>query len=726
MSSLQGNSFRPSSGIRTCSWTVAVAIALAGCTSTAKQQNPNGSGGDPGSQGGSSTSGGAGGSASGGRSGSGGAVGGAGSGGRASGGSQAGGSQTGGGGAGGGGAGGNAGSGGSSGGSGGSAGADGSGAGGNVGGTSGTPIVSCESGQTACWGTCVDLQADIKNCGKCGTVCASAECNAGVCKTVKACFARTKVSSPMVADFESYDGTTALDAWAWAFNAPSGSADAVYAGLYKSWESSSSAQLTMSTSGYDSSKYAADAKNTSATQWEGLGMWMSCVDASSYQGVSFWVKGSTPTDTATFSVSTEATMPPDAKDAAGGGTCTSGTCASPSVEFPVTSSWSQVMVTWDTFTAGTANGADVTTTGKDITGMSWSPNLKWVQNGDAGWVPSPGPYELAIDDVQFLSGSTCSEGQELCGLGCVDTSTSSLHCGKCGNACESPRTCSSGKCACPSGYTECDGTCVDVKIDAQNCGGCGKACTGVCSGGSCQESTCKANMTAQNKTSTSGASITLGKYWVNNNQWGTSGASGSQSIWSTCSSGNTIGWGTSWSWSGGSSAQVKSFASAVLGWQWGWKIANTGLPVQLSANKTITCGWTYRVQPGQTIDIAYDMFTHTSSNAGTNDDPADEIMIWLYRSGGAAPIGGTVDTVNIGGSSWEVHQGNNDRWNVISYVRTNNADTGATLTISDFLKDATSKRSLSSSKYLSTIQAGTEIFVGSGQLDTDQYYCTIE
>jgi hypothetical protein len=232
-------------------------------------------------------------------------------------------------------------------------------------------------------------------------------------------------------------------------------------------------------------------------------------------------------------------------------------------------------------------------------------------------------------------------------------------------------------------------------------------------------------MAQQNKTSTSGASITLGKYWINNNLWGASGASGTQSIWSTCSSGNTIGWGTDWTWSG-SAGQVKSYASAVLGWQWGWKISGTGLPVQLSANKTITCGWTYRVNSGQTIDIAYDLFAHTLSNPGTNDDPTDEIMIWLYRSGGAAPIGGTSATVTIGGTSWELHTGRNNRWNVYSYVRTSNADTGATLAISDFLRDLTTSRGFSSSKYLSSIQAGTEVFLGTGRLDTDQYYCTIQ
>jgi hypothetical protein len=44
----------------------------------------------------------------------------------------------------------------------------------------------------------------------------------------------------------------------------------------------------------------------------------------------------------------------------------------------------------------------------------------------------------------------------------------------------------------------------------------------------------------------------------------------------------------------------------------------------------------------------------------------------------------------------------------------------------DFLKDVVSKGWMSSSKYLTSIQAGTEVFVGTGRLDTDSYYCTIQ
>jgi hypothetical protein len=586
----------------------------------------------------------------------------------------------------------------------------------------------CPDSKAVCGSLCADLQTDSKNCGKCGAGCPSGTCTAGVCKKVKDCYVKTPVTTPLVADFESYDGKTAADAWGWAFNGAAGSASAVYAGLYQSNDGTGSPQMSIAGPGNASSKYAANFSNTQASKYGGqVGMWMGCIDASGYQGVSFWVKGSTPTNKATMNVATEGTTAPDKTDAAGGGTCTTEPCTQASAEFDVTSTWKQVMIPWETFKPGAANGADVKLTGDKVTGMSWNAGLVWAAAlGDAGYAPVPGAYDVAIDDVQFIGATACSGSLKLCGTGCVDTSTNAVHCGACGNACTGSRTCSSGTCVCPSGYTDCNGDCVDPKIDAQNCGGCGKACTGVCSAGSCQASTCTADMPQQNKTSTSGASIVLGKYWLNNNLWGASGASGTQSLWSTCSSGNTIGWGTEWTNWTGSAGQVKSYDSAVLGWHWGWKVSGTGLPVQLSANKTITCGWTYRVQAGQAIDVAYDLFAHGTANPGSNDDPTDEIMIWLYRSGGAAPIGGTIATVNIAGTSWELHQGKNNRWNVYSFVRSSNADTGATLSLSDFLKELTANRGLATSKYLTSVQAGAEVFLGSGRLDTDQYYCTIQ
>jgi hypothetical protein len=569
------------------------------------------------------------------------------------------------------------------------------------------------------------MQTDAKNCGKCGTICASGICTAGVCRPVKDCYQKTTLGTPLLVNFDTYDGTNPVTNWVFAFNAAAGASNAVYAGFYEYDDGTGTPLVSMPASGANASKYAISISNTQASGWGGaLGMWMGCIDASAYQGISFWVQGTTPTGKASLSFSNPETTVPDTTGY-GGGTC-SGVCKSPYIDFPVTTTWTQILVPWGTFVSGIANGANVTSTGNSISGLTFNVSLNYVAApGDAGYVASPGAYNLAIDDIEFIGNTACSTGLTICGTGCVDTQTNNVHCGACGNACSATRSCQAGKCICPATYTDCSGECVDTKIDVQNCGGCGKPCTGICSAGSCQASTCTSGMSQQDYTRTTYASITQNKYWINNNLWGISGATGWQGIWDTCTSGNTIGWGTDWNWSG-TSNQVKSYASAVLGWHWGWKINGTGLPVQISANKNVTCGWTYRVTPGQTIDVSYDLFAHNSTNPGYADQPTDEIMIWLYKAGGAGPIGGVDSTTSIGGASWEVHKGSTGVWNVYSYVRTTNATSGATLNLMDFLKDVVSKGWMSSSKYLTSIQAGTEVFVGTGRLDTDSYYCTIQ
>ncbi|WP_146179904.1 cellulose binding domain-containing protein [Micromonospora sp. RP3T] len=218
--------------------------------------------------------------------------------------------------------------------------------------------------------------------------------------------------------------------------------------------------------------------------------------------------------------------------------------------------------------------------------------------------------------------------------------------------------------------------------------------------------------------------IDIGKYWIPNNQWGGSSGSGSQCIWTSGGSGDRISWGTSYSWSG-QAGTVKSFAAAILGWHWGWRRSGTGLPVQLSANRNVNTSWSFNVTQNGTVNqnVAYDMWLHPMANPGSADQPTDELMIWLYRSN-ASPAGSRQGTVTIAGTTWEVWRGYVGTWNVYSYVRAANT-TNATLNIRDFTNDLVQRGWVSNSKYLTSVQAGPEIFTGNGQVTTNSYSVTI-
>jgi hypothetical protein len=225
--------------------------------------------------------------------------------------------------------------------------------------------------------------------------------------------------------------------------------------------------------------------------------------------------------------------------------------------------------------------------------------------------------------------------------------------------------------------------------------------------------------------------ILLGKYWVWNNLWGNQSAT-DQAIWATCNNGSAIGWGTSYNKSGAANS-VKSYDSGVLGWHWGWDVsqAQTGLPIQISSNRTITCDWRFQVTSTGTVtqNGAYDLWVHSVANPTYNTTPTDEIMIWLYRSNNAGPIsnnGTPIQNVSLGGTTWTLHRGIiSGQWNVWSYVRNTNA-TSATLNLNEFLQDLMTRGYVQSSKYLASIEAGTEVFIGQGQFDTTSWGCTIQ
>ncbi|GIF15454.1 GH12 family glycosyl hydrolase domain-containing protein [Actinoplanes teichomyceticus] len=216
------------------------------------------------------------------------------------------------------------------------------------------------------------------------------------------------------------------------------------------------------------------------------------------------------------------------------------------------------------------------------------------------------------------------------------------------------------------------------------------------------------------------AALVRGQYWVNNNVWGRADGAGNQCVWENGLSGDNLSWGTNWTWSG-DTTKVKSYASAVLGWHWGWKATGTGLPVRLSAGKAVRANWNFAVtqKTSNIMNVSYDLWFHTTSNPDWQDQPTDEVMVWLYRSGGAGPVGTKQATVIVGGTTWDLYKGNIG-WNVYSFVRTSNT-TSADLNLTDFTNDLAGRGWLDKTKYLSSVQAGTEVFTGSGQLDTSAY-----
>jgi hypothetical protein len=91
-----------------------------------------------------------------------------------------------------------------------------------------------------------------------------------------------------------------------------------------------------------------------------------------------------------------------------------------------------------------------------------------------------------------------------------------------------------------------------------------------------------------------------------------------------------------------------SYAAAVWGWHWGWKIANTGLPIQLTSLRNIRSAWSFNLS--HTIlggtNVTYDIWLSENPHLD-EENPTGEVMVWLYNTGDISPIGSKQTYVTI-------------------------------------------------------------------------------
>jgi xyloglucan-specific endo-beta-1,4-glucanase len=322
---------------------------------------------------------------------------------------------------------------------------------------------------------------------------------------------------------------------------------------------------------------------------------------------------------------------------------------------------------------------------------------------------------FALSCTVLVSGCDSDSGQKQASVSCAPFDTQD---------CWGPGACKGGQMcqADGTGWTQCD---------------CGSTSTGASDAG--PASRCAVDSESSTKTCADDAAIRSanGKYWINNNVWGRPADDGTsqQCSWLNCLWGDTLAWGTSWNWTGVANS-AKAYPSVVLGWHWGLKVPDTGLPVQISDNRAVNTGWNFTVARSDAgslaLDVSYDLWLHTipqPDSSGTDANaPTDEVMIWLYGQGPLSPVGDRVaGAISLADTTWDLWEGapSGYSWTTHTFLRTTNTNS-STLNISDFLNYLVASRGLDSSKYLTSVESGTEVFVGSGEVDTTSYYCTVQ
>ncbi|CAE6448053.1 unnamed protein product [Rhizoctonia solani] len=208
-------------------------------------------------------------------------------------------------------------------------------------------------------------------------------------------------------------------------------------------------------------------------------------------------------------------------------------------------------------------------------------------------------------------------------------------------------------------------------------------------------------------------SLNNGYYTIYNNLWGKDAGTGSQQTQATSVNGKKVAWKTTYNWSGGP-YNVKSYSNVGL---------NSGLGKRLSAISSIPTGWywTYSSASSNLVsNVSYDLWLSTTSGGSSTD----EIMIWLSARGGAGPAGSQIATVTVNGVSWKLFKGTVSTWTVWSFVAPSEI-TGYNKDLKPFFTYLINSQGLSSSKYLTGVQAGAEPFVGSATLTTTEYSVTV-
>jgi xyloglucan-specific endo-beta-1,4-glucanase len=226
-----------------------------------------------------------------------------------------------------------------------------------------------------------------------------------------------------------------------------------------------------------------------------------------------------------------------------------------------------------------------------------------------------------------------------------------------------------------------------------------------------------------------GCVLAFSPLYLLNNLWNASGATGTQSI--TVAS--PTAWSTTFSWSRPDDWQVTSYAAAILGWHWGWRVPRelTGLPIPVVGAQRVLTESAFTIMPAGSAplryDMAYDLWLHGTPDPKPNgSDPRVEVMIWLSYS--QDYLGGDeawVASPTIAGRRWKVRveatRGKTP--DTISFVIDGPNLSGASLDLKEFLAWTVANRPdiLPPTHFLTSVQFGPEIYKGAGTIDVTTY-----
>jgi hypothetical protein len=220
------------------------------------------------------------------------------------------------------------------------------------------------------------------------------------------------VSAPTITDFDDYSGTGA-GSYTYYVNGKPPAANAVLGGIVHVGDGSdmnggTSAITTEMVTGVGDAGYALQIANTNAVNWGGLlmfyftpvGSTATCLNAGSYRGVEFSIKGASPSGRFGVVLGMLDTDP-----LADRGLCDNASaadCKPATLELALpadATTWAQFQVPWSSLTPGVGSAIScVPVTGQNIVRLVIQPFMRYPP---PAYMLEPGPYAIAVDNVRF-------------------------------------------------------------------------------------------------------------------------------------------------------------------------------------------------------------------------------------------------------------------------------------------------------------------------------------
>lgn len=210
--------------------------------------------------------------------------------------------------------------------------------------------------------------------GDAGTTGSPGGATAGAGGEATDCSNKVVLAAPLVADFDDWDGTDVYD-WEFRFDTVERGGEAT--GGFLEYQDGTGEYTLEFVAGADGSPYAVSARNPAASNWGGgVSVWVHCLDASSFDGLQFWLKGRSPRGTIEVSMELE-----------------DGSTASQTIE--PTLEWKLYRIPFARFASGETDG-------NGVSAIIFSSQLVWVQKpGTTEWEPAAGAFEVTVDGIGF-------------------------------------------------------------------------------------------------------------------------------------------------------------------------------------------------------------------------------------------------------------------------------------------------------------------------------------